>query len=146
MDVKLTRWDPFAGLTRWGESLDQFVNDFWSKDEKLPQGLLSPAIDVSEDANTLRVTAELPGLEKKDIDLQVKNGILTLRGEKKIDEERKDRNYHRIERRYGSFYRALALPETVDTSKVDASFKNGVLTVSMPKREEAKPKSIAIKE
>lgn len=145
METKLTRWDPFLGLTRWGETMDQFFNDLGSGAPEA-NGLMSPAIDVSEDGGMLRVTAELPGLEKKDIELQVKDGILTLRGEKKQEEESKDRNYHRIERRYGAFYRALALPDSVDSSKVEASFKNGVLTVTLPKREETRPRSIPIQE
>ncbi|MCC6739384.1 MAG: Hsp20/alpha crystallin family protein [Planctomycetia bacterium] len=145
MESRLTRLDPFAGLTRWGETLDQFFNDLGKRDVAETQGLLAPALDISEDKGSLRITAELPGLDKKDIAIEVKEGILTIRGEKKMEEESKDRNYHRIERRYGSFYRALALPETVDTAKIEASFKNGVLTLAMPKREETKPKTIAIK-
>jgi HSP20 family protein len=147
MEKHLSRWEPFGGITRWGETLDQFFNDFWSRELPAPEkGLLSPAIDVSEDRNTLKVTAELPGLEKKDINVEVKDGVLTIRGEKKFEQEVKDRNYHRVERRYGSFYRALGLPDTVDSSKVDAAYKNGVLTVSMPKREETRPKVVPIKE
>jgi HSP20 family protein len=145
MDTRLTRFDPFAGLTRWGESLDQFFSD-WAKGGPEGKGLMAPSIDVSEDKNSLRITAELPGLERKDINVEVKDGVLSIRGEKRMEEESRDRNYHRIERRYGSFYRALALPESVDPAKVDAAFKNGVLTVSMPKREETKPKMIPIKE
>lgn len=145
METRMTRFDPFAGLTRWGETLDQFFNDLGKRDAADAQGLLAPALDISEDKGSLRITAELPGLDRKDIAIEVKEGILTIRGEKKMEEESKDRNYHRIERRYGSFYRALALPETVDTAKIEASFKNGVLTLAMPKREESKPKTIAIK-
>lgn len=147
MDNRLARMDPFNGLTRWGETLDQFFNDYWKQEApEASQGLLSPAMDVSEDKNVLRVTAELPGLENKDIAIEVKNHVLTIRGEKRIESESKDRSFHRIERRYGSFYRALALPETVDSGRIDATFKNGVLTLTMPKREEAKPKSITIRE
>ncbi|NUN48540.1 MAG: Hsp20/alpha crystallin family protein [Candidatus Brocadiae bacterium] len=147
MDSKMTRFDPFAGMTRWGDTLDQFFSDFWTKEQPAAtRNLLSPAIDVAEDKGALTVTAELPGLEKSDIHLEVKDGVLVLRGEKKFEEESKDKNFHRIERRYGSFYRALALPDTVDTAKVEAAFKNGVLKVRMPKREESKPKPIQIHE
>jgi HSP20 family protein len=146
MTNKLTRFDPFAGTTRWGESLDQFFNDFWTAAEGGDARLLSPAIDVAEDESRLVVSAELPGLEKKDIELSVKDGVLMLRGEKRMESEAKEGRYHRIERRYGSFYRALALPDTVEAGKIDAAFRNGVLTITLPKRPETKPKSIAIQD
>lgn len=146
MTTRLTRFDPFAGLTRWSENLDQFFNDFRTADGAGETALLSPAIDVAENESALTVTAELPGLERRDIDLSVKDGVLMLRGEKKVEEESKDRKFHRIERRYGSFYRALALPDTVDPDGVEAAFKNGVLTVTLPKRPETKPRNIAIRE
>ncbi|MCK6481363.1 MAG: Hsp20/alpha crystallin family protein [Planctomycetes bacterium] len=146
MNTKLTRFDPFTGLTRWGEDLDQFFNDFWRTGASAEASLLSPAIDVAENEGALTVSAELPGLERKDIDLTVKDGVLMLRGEKRMEEESRDRKYHRIERRYGSFYRALALPDTVDADRVDAAFRNGVLTVTLPKRPESKPRNISIKE
>ncbi len=145
MESRITRFDPFANLTRWGETLENLFGEGQSRNSPDQQGLIAPALDISEDKGSLRVTAELPGMDKKDIAIEVKEGILTIRGEKKMEEESKDRNFHRIERRYGSFYRALALPETVDTARVEASFKNGVLTLSLPKREESKPKTITIK-
>jgi HSP20 family protein len=146
MTNTLTRFDPFGGVTRWSESLDQFFNDFWHTGTSKDSALLSPAIDVSEDESRLTIEAELPGLERKDIELTVKDGVLMLRGEKSMEQESRDRSYHRIERRYGSFYRALALPDTVDADRVEAAFRNGVLTITLPKRPETKPKSISIKE
>lgn len=146
MTTKLSRRDPVTGVTRLSESLDQFFNDFWSAGAPVETSLLSPAIDVAENEVSLSVTAELPGLERKDIDLSVKDGVLMLRGEKRMQEESKDRRYHRIERSYGAFFRALALPETVDADRVDAAFRNGVLTITLPKRPETKPKAIAIKD
>ena len=146
MSNKLTRFDPFTGVTRWSETLDQFFNDFWGERAPAATALLSPAIDVSEDEAKLVVSAELPGLERKDVDLSVKDGVLMLRGEKAISEEARESRYHRMERRYGSFYRALALPDTVDTGKIDARFKDGVLTVTLPKRPETKPQAVAIRE
>ena len=145
MTTRLTRFDPFQGLTRWNETLDQFFNDF-ANTPAAESGLLAPAIDVSEDESRLTVTAELPGLEKKDIELTVKDGLLMLRGEKRMEEEKKDAKFHRIERRYGSFYRALALPDSVDADSVDARFQNGVLVVTLPKRPESKPRNIGIRD
>ncbi len=144
MNTRLTRFDPFTGVTRWSENLDQFFNDFWRKGAEGEASLLSPAIDVAENEAALTVSAELPGLERKDIDLTVKDGVLMLRGEKRMEEESRDRKYHRIERRYGAFYRALALPDTVDADRVEAAFRDGVLTVTLPKRPETKPRSISI--
>jgi|SRR5688572_18994021 len=146
MQNKLTRFDPATGITRWSEGLDQFFNDFWNADAAREAALLSPAIDVSEDEARLSISAELPGLERKDIELSVKDGVLTLRGEKKMEASAREGKYHRIERRYGSFFRALALPDTVDAEAIDAKFKDGVLLVTLPKRPETKPRAIAIRE
>ena len=142
----LSRRDPFAGLTRWDGNIDRLFQDLWNN-ESTPEGrLLAPAIDVSENESRLTVTAELPGLDRKDIEVAVKDGVLTIRGEKRMEEESKDAKFHRVERRYGAFYRALSLPDSVDSEKVDATFRNGVLQVSLPKRPERKPKSIEVKE
>jgi HSP20 family protein len=144
MSTHLTRFDPFPGITRWNETLDQFFQDLANVPQGGEAGLLAPAIDVSEDATRITVTAELPGLEKKDIELSVKDGVLSLRGEKRMEEETRNGKFHRIERRYGSFFRALALPESVEAERIDARFQNGVLVVTLPKRAESRPKSIAI--
>jgi HSP20 family protein len=97
---------------------------------------LSPSMDVKETDKEIVVETELPGLEEKDISLTVHNGILTIQGEKKLDYDEQKENYHVMERRYGSFQRSLRLPETVDDTKVDARFDNGVLKVTLPKRPE----------
>ncbi len=147
MQRDIVRCDPFQAPARFGEALDQFFNEVWSRgggDERA--ALHAPAIDVRENERSLVVTAELPGMEKKDIEVQVKDGVLVLRGEKKFEEERQDGKFHRIERRYGSFYRALALPDTVDADRIDATLKNGVLTVALTKHEARQPRTISIKE
>ena len=135
-----------AELAPWGEGLDAFFRDFWGETGPEGQGLLVPAIDVSEDAASIRVSAELPGIDRKDVNVEVKDGVLTIRAEKNVENEQRDRNALRIERRYGSFYRALALPETVDAGKIDATLRNGVLTVVIPRREESKARPVAVKE
>ena len=104
-----------------------------------------PSIDVSETKNELVIKAELPGLDPKDIDISMNNGYLTIKGEKKHEKEEKDENYHLIERSYGSFTRSVRLPREVQNDKITASFKNGVLRVTLPKSEEAKKKEIKIK-
>jgi HSP20 family protein len=104
-----------------------------------------PSIDVSETKNELVVKAELPGMDPKDIDISMSNGFLTIKGEKKHEKEEKDENYHLIERSYGSFTRSVRLPKEVQSEKIMASFKNGVLRVTLPKSEEAKKKEIKIK-
>jgi len=114
--------EPFRGLTGW-----------------------SPAIDLAETDEAIVVKAELPGLEPKDVDLELTGDVLTIRGEKKEEKEEKARSYHRVERSYGSFERAIQLPAAVKPDEVEANFKNGVLTVTLPKVEESKTRSVKIK-
>ena len=105
----------------------------------------APAFDVSETEGELIVTAEIPGMDKKDLDIHLSDGVLTVKGEKKQEKEDKKENYHCIERRYGSFSRTMRLPVDVDTEKVDAAYKDGVLRITLPKSETVKPKKIDIK-
>lgn len=104
----------------------------------------SPAVDISETENDLVLKADLPEMKLEDLDIQLENGTLTLKGERKFEKTEKDRGYHRIERSYGSFVRAFALPEYVDAEKVAADYKQGVLTVTIPKKEVAKPRAIKV--
>jgi HSP20 family protein len=103
-----------------------------------------PAVDVAETEDAINVKVEAPGVKKDDIKISVTNNVLTVRGEKKMEKETSEENYHRIERVYGSFVRSLELPTVVRANKVKASFKDGVLTIVLPKSEEVKPKEIAI--
>lgn len=104
----------------------------------------SPAVDIYETENELLLKADLPGVDMKDIDIQLENGTLTLRGERKFQNESKEGGFHRVERSYGSFARYFTLPETVNTESVKADYKNGVLTVKLPKKEIAKPRQIKV--
>jgi len=99
---------------------------------------IEPVVDVVEQSDKYEITAELPGLDEKNIEVNLSNGSLIITGEKKEEKEEKDANYHMSERRYGSFQRSFRLPDGVDSEKIEASFKNGVLTVSLPKSENAK--------
>ncbi|MBI5116853.1 Hsp20/alpha crystallin family protein [Candidatus Poribacteria bacterium] len=109
------------------------------------EGEWAPAIDMYEDENKVVVKAELPGLTDKDIDVNIMNGTLTVKGEKKKEEEKKEHGFYRLERSYGAFSRSITLPAAVDAGKVTASFKNGILEIELPKKEEAKPKQIKVK-
>lgn len=104
----------------------------------------SPAVDISETENELVLKADLPEMKLEDLDIQLENGTLTLKGERKFEKSDKDRGYHRIERSYGSFVRAFSLPEYADAEKVAADYKNGVLTITVPKKEVAKPRAIKV--
>jgi HSP20 family protein len=146
MNGNMMRFDPPAGAARWNDPFDRLLRELWNNGSATETSLLSPAIDVSETDSWIAVTAELPGLERKDIEVSVKDGVLSIRGEKRMEEEAKDAKFHRLERRYGAFYRALSLPETVDGGNIEARFKDGVLRVTLPKRAETKPRRIDVKE
>lgn len=109
------------------------------------EGRFVPAIDVSESEDAVTLTAEVPGMDKDDLEVSVDNGVLTVRGEKKEEQERKEDNFHRIERRYGQFERRIRLPQYVDAEKINAEYKHGVLKLQMPKSEAARAKQIQIK-
>jgi HSP20 family protein len=104
----------------------------------------SPAVDIVESENELVLKADLPAVNPEAVEIQIENGTLTLQGERKFEQEKNGRGYHRIERSYGSFKRAFSLPETVDADQVKADYKAGVLTVTLPKKEVAKPKSVKV--
>ena len=107
-------------------------------------GAWAPAVDIYEKGTDVVLKAELPGLDPKDVDIRIENNVLTLKGERKIEDEIKQENYHRVERAYGGFTRSFTLPSTVDTTNVKADYKDGVLRITLPKREEAKPKQIQV--
>ena len=106
----------------------------------------APAVDIFENENELVLKADLPEVDPKNVGIQMENGTLTLRGERRFEENKGGKGYHRIERGYGSFVRAFSLPETIDPEKVSADYKNGVLTITLPKKEVAKPRTVNIAE
>ena len=133
-----------SNLARLHHDMDDLFNAFfggWPSYERK----LFPAIDISEDENAIAVKAEVPGCRAEDIDISVHGNTMTISGEKKHEEEKKEKGYYHIERSYGSFRRDLTLPTDVDTTKVEASCKDGVLTVTLPKAERAKPTKVKIK-
>ncbi|HEY3130173.1 MAG TPA: Hsp20/alpha crystallin family protein [Acidobacteriota bacterium] len=128
------------GMNRW---FDQALSNFWGDDLETTSTFVPP-VDVRETPDTLEFTAEVPGFEKDEIDIRVDQGNLILSGERKFEQEAKEENYHRIERSYGKFQRTFALPSSVDADRIKATLKNGVLHVTLPKSEKAKPRQIPV--
>jgi len=118
----------------------------WPNNEPSATTTWSPAVDIFETESEIVVKAELPGMDRKDIGLNLEKNVLTLRGERGFEKETKDENYHRIERSYGAFSRSFSIPATVDEEKIRADYKDGVLKIVLPKKEQAKPKQIRIAE
>jgi len=142
----MTRWEPFRGLNSLQEQVNRLFQDNFPRSRSSQAELASwaPAVDIYETENELVVKADLPDVQEKDIDVRVENNTLTIRGERKFSNEVHEDNYLRIERAYGTFTRSFSLPNTVDTEAIKAEYRNGVLSVRMPKREESKPKQIKI--
>ena len=142
----LTRWDPLKEMDDLHNHLARFLGLAPARATTGGQELMTvaewaPSVDISEDDKEWLVKADLPEVKKEDVKVTVENGVLTVTGERKFEKEEKDKKYHRIERSYGSFFRSFALPEGADGAKVSAEFKDGVLTVHLPKSKEAKAKA-----
>jgi HSP20 family protein len=133
-----------VGRPAWG-LFDRFFEDFELPSPFSEEMTFTPAFDVSETENELIVKAEVPGMDQKDIDINLSDGLLSITGEKKHEKEDKNENYHCVERHYGKFSRTMRVPFEVEADKVDATYKDGVLKVTLPKSETAKPKKIEIK-
>ena len=143
--TNLSRWDPFGDMLTLREAMNQlFEESFVSPGAGRSQGFV-PALDLSETEDSYLVDMAVPGLKPEDLNITLENNVLTVKGSlNKQDEDRK-RNYHRIERRYGSFQRTIALPSTVKADAIQASLTNGVLRLEIPKAEEVKPRRIDVK-
>jgi HSP20 family protein len=143
----MVRFDPFRDLAVLQDRMNRLFNDVYrprQSDELMNRGTWTPAVDIYEVDGGLVLKAELPDMRREDIDVSVENNTLTLKGERKLDHEIKQENFHRIERAYGSFVRSFSLPNTVDAGKIAAEYKSGVLTIKLPVREEAKARQIQI--
>jgi HSP20 family protein len=138
---------PMTGMTTFRREMDRlferFLEPVWP--EMPTMGEWEPKIDVTEDKEAIIVKAELPGVEEKDISVSMQDDMLMIKGEKQSEKEEKDKRYHRVERTYGAFSRAMRLPAAVDGSKATAEFKNGVVTIKLPKAPEAKGTTIPVK-
>jgi HSP20 family protein len=144
--MTIVRWDSFRDVAELQERMSRMLEGFSGRpQEELARGSWVPAVDIySTGQHELVLKAELPDMKEEEIELTVEDNTLTLRGERKLDMEVTEQQFHRIERSYGSFARTFALPPTADASKVRAEYKAGVLTVRLPLREEAKPKQIKV--
>jgi len=142
----ITRWDPLRGLTTLQEQMNRLFEDSFLRGRTGDSALSTwaPSVDIYETENELVVKADLPEVNEKDLDIRVENNILTIRGERKFEQSHSEGDYLRMERAYGSFSRSFSLANTADTDAIKAEFRNGVLTVHVPKREEAKPKQIKV--
>lgn len=146
--MAITRFDPFRELAGMQERMNRIFTDLYARradDDLMARGDWLPPVDIFENENhEIVIKAELPGLKREDIDVRVENNTLTLRGERKRESSVRDDQYHRIERMYGSFSRSFALPATVDAGRVAAEYRDGILTVRLPLREEARPRQIEV--
>lgn len=152
--MKITKWDPFSEMALLSENLNKFFNRFFEEGfiaprksifrDELFKGTWSPDVDIYENKDSIIVKADLPGVEKDKVKVEVKDNILTIRGERKEEKETKDHNVYRLERHYGEFVRNFTLPEKVDPARIKAKYKDGVLEVILPKPEESKGKEIKV--
>jgi len=154
--MSLIRWNAAHELDRWPSDyvgiqrdinrlFDNFFRAGSPVEETMASSTFAPAVDIAEQENEYIVKVELPGVAKDEVRISVESNVLTVKGEKKQEKEEKNKNFHRVERSYGSFQRSFTLPSTVKNDKIDAVFDGGILTITMPKSEAAKPKQIEVK-
>ena len=146
------RWDPFRDLTSIQDEINQMFERVFGRrgagaggEGAFGRATWAPAVDISERKDAYVVTAEVPGVKPEDLDVTLEDGLLTIQGERHAEEETSDRQYHRVERRYGGFRRSITLPSQVKTDAIEASYSDGVLQVTVPKADEAKPKKITVR-
>ena len=148
--MAITRWDPFREFAMLQNQMNRLFQESApartgaTGEEFMTTGTFVPPVDIYEDEHNITLKLEVPGVEEKDLDIRVENNTLTVRGERKFEKDEKEENFHRIERRYGSFYRAFTLPNTLDAEKVQADYENGILKIKLAKKAEAKPKQIKV--
>lgn len=144
--MAIVKWDPFREIEDMFDRYTKAVG--WPRrggQEVITTGDWSPRVDIVETEKEFTIKAEIPEVKKEDVKVTVDNGVLTLRGERKQEKEEKNKKFHRVERYYGSFTRSFTLPDNVDESKIEASFKDGMLNLQVPKTEKTKPKGIDVK-
>jgi HSP20 family protein len=145
--MAIIRWDPFRDLVTLRERMNRLFEDaFTSRGEEkdLVASNWSPSVDIYETENEIILTAEVPGVDEKNIEIKLEDNTLSLKGERNFEKETKEENYHRIERAYGSFYRSFTLPGNIDQDNIKAENENGILRITMPKKSELKPKKVKI--
>jgi HSP20 family protein len=149
--VMLTRFNPTTDTANLSQCMERLFDEMqgrgmWRTSEERPlRGSWVPAINILEREDSMVITADLPGLKAEDVEVTVEEGTLSIRGERKLDEASEGETYHRVERLYGIFERTFTLPNSVDVDKIEARFSNGEMILTLPKREESKPRSVKIK-
>lgn len=145
--MNLTRWEPYREIAALQDRLNRAFGSALSRnerDDEMSLAAWAPPVDIAEEKDRILVTAELPGFKENEIEIQSENGMLTVRGERKFEKAHDGKSYHRVERSYGQFVRSFALPNNVDREKIKAEFSDGLLRIELPKREDAKPRTIRI--
>ena len=145
--MAIVRWEPFRDQMTAQREFDRLFKEAFTPlfgEGELSTRTWAPPVDIYENENDIVLRAELPGVNPKDVEVKVEDNTLYLKGERKFEKETKEENYHRVERSYGSFARSFSLPNSINSEKVKAEFKDGLLTLTLPKREEAKPRTIKI--
>lgn len=145
--MAIIRWDPFRDMVTLREKMNRLFEDMFTgraDDKEVAATAWAPSVDIYETENELVMTAEVPGINDKDVEIKIEDNTLTLKGERKFEKQTKEENYHRIERSYGSFYRSFTLPSSIDPDKIHAEHENGILKITMPKRPELKPRTVKI--
>lgn len=149
MTQKMRVWSPFSDVWDLQDEMNRLFRTFGTglsrrEGDSGELSLWSPSVDIAEDKEAVKITAELPGMKQTDVKINVEDGVLTIKGDRRFSEETKKENYCRIERSYGAFSRSFSLPPTVEPDRIKAAMKDGLLEVLIPKKEEAKPKEIQI--
>ena len=149
--VTLTRWNPATDSANMAQRMERMFDEMigrglWRSSEDRPlRGSWVPAVNILEREDGIVITADLPGLKAEDVEVTIDNGVLTLKGERRLEEIAEGETYHRVERSYGTFERSFSIPNSVDTKKIEARFVNGEMTLTLPKRDESKPRSVKVK-
>jgi HSP20 family protein len=142
--MAISRWYPIREVATLQDRVNSLFQDFSGDNQTVTAASFAPAVDVYENGEKVVLKLDVPGIKEEDLDIRVENQTLTVRGERKFEKEEKEENFHRIERRYGSFFRSFSLPTTVDTENVAASYEAGVLKLELKKKASAQPKQIKI--
>ena len=144
--MAIVKYNPFRELRTMQDQMNRMLDMAWNREfgEELKEGVWQPPVDIYEDEQSVIIKAEIPDVDQKDIDIRIENNTLSIRGERKHSSEVKKENYHRVERYFGHFQRSFSLPNSIDQEKVQAACDKGILTITLPKSEEKKPKQISV--
>jgi len=144
--MAIVKYNPFRELRTMQDQMNRMLDMAWNREfgEELKEGVWQPPVDIYEDEQSVVIKAEVPDVDQKDIEVRIENNTLTLKGERKHSSEIKKENYYRVERYFGQFQRSFSLPQSINQDKVQATCEKGILTITLPKREEVKPKQISV--